>query len=77
MVQEDEEVQGERLLQKVYENGALFYDEDDISAIDQAREQLLRTLPLTALPTQESEVTQKMHQEMRKMLLANLVQTRK
>jgi len=73
LVQEEEEVKGERLLQKVYEHGTLFYDEDDISAIDTARQQLLRTLPLTEFPTQESETTHKMHQEVREKLLANLV----
>jgi hypothetical protein len=72
LVQENEEVQGERLLKKVYENGALFYDEDDIAAINQARQQLLATLPLIALPTRESEKTQLLHQEVRAKLLSNM-----
>jgi hypothetical protein len=73
LVQEEEEVRGERLLQKVYENGTLFYGDNDIAAIDEARQQLLHTLPLTELPTKESETTQRMHQEVRKNLLSNLV----
>jgi hypothetical protein len=58
----------------VYENGTLFYDKNDIAAIDQARAQLLRTLPLVDLPTVESKLTQTMHTAVREKLLSNLVQ---
>jgi hypothetical protein len=74
LVQEDEEICGERLLQKVYENGTLFYDGNDLAAIDEARKQLLRTLPLVELPTLESELTQALHIAVREKLLSNLVQ---
>ncbi|MDR2191220.1 MAG: hypothetical protein LBP53_08940 [Candidatus Peribacteria bacterium] len=60
------------MLHKVYENGKLFYDDNDIAAIDEARNRLLITLPLTAFPTVESPITQQMHQEVRTKLLSNL-----
>ncbi|MDR2541433.1 MAG: nicotinamide phosphoribosyltransferase domain-containing protein [Candidatus Peribacteria bacterium] len=72
LVQEDEEVQGERLLNKVYENGKLFYDDNDLAAIDRAREQLLKTLPLVDFPTRESEITREIHENVRAKLLANI-----
>jgi nicotinic acid phosphoribosyltransferase len=72
LVQEDEEVRGERLLSKVYENGKLFYDDNDLAAIDQARQQLLKTLPLADLPTRESEATKAIHENVRAKLLANI-----
>jgi hypothetical protein len=74
LVQEGEVVCGERLLQKVYENGTLLYDTNDLAAIDEARKQLLRTLPLVEFPTVESELTQALHVAVREKLLSNLVQ---
>jgi hypothetical protein len=58
----------------VYENGKLFYDDNDIAAIDEARQQLLYTFPLVELPTVKSELTQAMHVAVREKLLSNLVQ---
>jgi putative nicotinate phosphoribosyltransferase len=71
IVQENEEVRGERLLNTVYANGELQYDDNDLQAVSDARDQLLKTFALTALKTKESELTQKIHQEVRARLLSN------
>jgi hypothetical protein len=65
-------VKGKRLLTKVYENGKLFYGDNDLKAIDNARQQLLDTLPLVELPTQESDLTRALHEGVRAKLLANI-----
>ena len=65
VVQEDEEVQWERLLKTVYENGNLLYDDDDIKAVDTARSRLLETLQFVDLETRESEKTKRIHQAVR------------
>lgn len=72
IVQEDEEVQGERLLKNVYSNGELAYDDNDIQAVTDARDQLLKTFDLAKLETKESEKTKKIHEEVRERLLDNL-----
>ncbi|MFZ2151366.1 MAG: hypothetical protein WAZ12_01240 [Candidatus Absconditicoccaceae bacterium] len=72
IVQEDEEVKGERLLKNVYNNGALNYDDNDIQAVTDARNQLLKTFEMHKLETKESEKTKKVHEEVRDRLLSNL-----
>lgn len=72
LVQEDEEQQGERLLHPVYENGRLLYDLNDIKAIDDARNQLLKTIQRVDFPTQESDLTYQIHLQVRENLLSNL-----
>lgn len=72
IVQEDEEVQGERLLKNVYSNGQLHYDDNDIQAVNDARDQLLKTFELSKLETRESDRTRKIHEEVRERLLSNL-----
>ena len=72
IVQEDEKVQGERLLKNVYSNGELAYDDNDIQAVTDARDQLLKTFDLAKLETKESETTRKIHEEVRERLLDNL-----
>ena len=72
LVQENEEQLGERLLHPVYENGNLLYHEDDILAIDEAREQLLKTMQRVNYPTQESAVTHQMHLQVRERLMGCL-----
>lgn len=68
IVQEDEEIQWERLLQKVYEQGILFYDDNDIEAITNARTRLLETFALIDYPTIESHTTQKYRHNVRAKL---------
>ncbi len=68
IVQEDEEMQWERLLQTVYENGALYYDENDVQAINQARIRVGETWERMKYPTIESFKTQQYRQEVREKL---------
>ncbi len=72
IVQEDEEVMWERLLKTVYKNWVLNYDNNDIQAVNDARDQLLKTFEMHKLETKESEKTKKIHAEVRDMLLSNL-----
>ena len=72
IVQEDEEVLWERLLKTVYKNWVLNYDDNDIQAVNDARNQLLKTFEMHKLKTKESEKTKKIHAEVRDMLLSNL-----
>lgn len=71
IVQEDEEVQGERLLKNVYSNGELYYDDNDLQAVTDARQQLLNTFQISKLETRESEKTKKIHAEVRERLMSN------
>ena len=75
IVQEDEEVKGKRLLQPVYENGKLFYGDDDLQLIKDARGQLLDTFQRVELPTKKSERTQQMQDQVRERLVGSLAQT--
>ncbi len=75
IVQEDEEVKGKRLLQPVYENGKLFYGDDDLQLIKDARQQLLDTFQRVELPTKKSERTQQMQDQVRERLVGSLAQT--
>lgn len=69
IVQEFEEVGGERLLKSVYENGKLLYDTNDIAAVDVARRRLLETFDAVYLPSRESEITKEIHQKVRNRFL--------
>ena len=68
IVQEDEEIFGERLLTTVYENWALNYDENDIQAVNEARARVIETLEWMKYPTIESFKTQEYRQEVREKL---------
>lgn len=57
IVQESEEVQGERLLKDVVVNGKLLYDEDDFAAIDAAAALVKQSARLIDLPTIKSAYT--------------------
>lgn len=72
IVQEDEEVQGERLLKNVYSQGTLQYDDNDLEAVNAARQQLLKTFEMSKRETRESEKTEKIHADVRERLLSNL-----
>ncbi|MCX6824448.1 MAG: hypothetical protein NT085_04975 [candidate division SR1 bacterium] len=68
IIQEDEEIIGERLLKTVYEKGALNYDENDIQAVNEARARVIKTLEWMEYPTIESFKTQQYRQEVREKL---------
>ena len=72
IVQENEEVQWERLLKNVYSNGELKYDDNDIQAISDARNQLLRTFEMHTWEMKESDKTRKIHEQVRDNLMSNL-----
>jgi len=72
IVQEDEAVQGERLLKNVYNNGILNYDDNDLQAVNDARNQLLKTFEMHTWETKESEKTRKIHEEVRDNLMSNM-----
>ncbi|MCF7835117.1 hypothetical protein K9M48_03615 [Candidatus Gracilibacteria bacterium] len=69
VVQEDEEIKGERLLKTVYENGKLNYDDNDIQAVSNARARLMNTLAFANMKTKESDETQRIHAELRDRFL--------
>ncbi|HBB04355.1 TPA: hypothetical protein DCZ39_05705 [Patescibacteria group bacterium] len=69
IVQDDEEIQGKRLLKPVYENGKLLYGDDDIQAVTDARANLFETLNFLDLETKESETTKKIHEGVRERFL--------
>jgi len=71
IVQEEEEVQGERLLDTVYDHGELYFEGNDLDAIDQARARVKETFPQVSRPTRKSEKTIKAEQE----ALTKLLQT--
>lgn len=66
IVQEDEEVQGERLLKPIYRNGAiLFSEKSDIRAIDQAKDRVKESMKWILLSSRLSEKTEACKQEVR------------
>ncbi len=72
IVQEDEEVMWERLLKNVYSNGELKYDDNDLQAVDDARNQLLRTFEMSKWEMKESNKTREIHEQVRDNLMNNL-----
>lgn len=72
IVQEDEEIQWERLLQTVYENGKLNYDNNDIQAIHEARARVVETFQWMEYPTIDSFITETYRQQVREKLRRNV-----
>ena len=64
IVQEHEEVHGQRLLQPVVQNGRVLFDEDDFAAIDKATERVEQSARFISLPTIKSELTQALTAEL-------------
>lgn len=70
IVQESEEVRGERLLKPIYRNGAmLFAEKSDIKAIDQARDRVKSSMNLIMFPTRLSQKTQDCQAEVKERFL--------
>ncbi len=63
IVQDEEKVNGERLLQTVYKDGELKYGSDDFAYMDEARKYLIENFEKVFLPTEVSEATQKAQQQ--------------
>ena len=62
-LQDEEKVNGERLLQTVYKDGELKYGSDDFAYMDEARKYLIENFEKVFLPTEVSEATQKAQQQ--------------
>lgn len=72
IVQEDEKIEGERLLKKVYDKGEFLYEGNDMEAIDQARLRLKETFELSQLESKKSPRTTKIHKYVRNKIAGNL-----
>jgi nicotinic acid phosphoribosyltransferase len=57
IVQDEESIQGKRLLNTVYKNGTLAYDTNDIEYVNNARQCLIKNLDDIYKPTVQSEKT--------------------
>lgn len=70
IVQEDEPVQGERLLKTVYRNGKLLFEEpNDLRAVERARDRVQESMKHILLPTRLSEKTLAYQAEVKKRFL--------
>jgi hypothetical protein len=59
IVQEDEPVQGKRLLTTVYKNGVLAYPENDLTYIDTCRQHLIENFnDITKIPVRSTKTEQ-------------------
>lgn len=65
IVQDEEAIQGKRLLNIVYKNGDLRYNTDDIKYIDEARQNLIDNLSDIYKPTVLSETTKEVVEEVK------------
>ncbi len=72
LVQESEPVQWERLFQTVYDNWKIFYWDDDLQEIQKARQQVLKSKQWIDYPTQESDLTHELHEQVREHLKAQI-----
>jgi nicotinic acid phosphoribosyltransferase len=72
LVQESEPVQWERLFQKVYENGKIYFWDDDLQEIENARQQVLKSKQWIDYPTQESDLTHDLHEQVREKLKSQI-----
>lgn len=73
VVQDTEEIQGERLLTTAYDKGNLYLITDnDVEAITNARNQLQKTLEYVQWPTTESDLTKNIHTKVREQIRANI-----
>lgn len=73
VVQEKEPVQWERLLKQVVDQWKHCYDDNDIEATSTARKKVKETFYTKDLPSNESKLTQKIHQQVRRNIQANLL----
>lgn len=57
IVQEYEKVEGQRLLEKVYDHGEIFFKGNDLDAIDEAKKRLKETFEYIDFPSEDSAKT--------------------
>ena len=72
LVQDSEPVQWERLFQKVYENWKVYFGDDDLQEIENARQQVLKSKQWIDYPTQESDLTHDLHEQVREKLKSQI-----
>lgn len=72
LVQESEDMQWERLFQTVYDNWKIFYWDDDLQEIEKARQQVLKSKQWIDYPTQESDLTHDLHEQVREHLKSQI-----
>jgi len=72
LVQESEPVQWQRLLETVYDSWQIFYWDNDLEEIEKARQQVLKSKEWIDYPTQESDLTYKIHEQIREKLLSQI-----
>lgn len=72
LVQESEPVQWERLLETVYDNGTIYYWDNDLQEIENARQQVLKSEQWINYPTIESDLTHDLHEQVRENLKAQI-----
>ena len=72
LVQDSEPVHWERLFQKVYENWKIYFWDDDLQEIENARQQVLKSKQWIDYPTQESALTHDLHEQVRKKLKSQI-----
>lgn len=72
LVQESEPVQWERLFKTVYDNWNIYYEDNDLQEIENARQQVLKTRQWIDYPTEESDVTHDMHEQVREKLSSQI-----
>ena len=73
LVQEFEPVQWQRLFETVYDNWQIFYWDDDLEEIEKARQQVIRSKEWIHYETQESDLTNQMHEQVRERLRAQIL----
>jgi len=72
LVQDSEPVQWERLFQKVYENWKIYFGDDDLKEIENARQQVLKSKQRIDYPTQESDLTHDLHEQVGEKLKSQI-----
>ena len=72
LVQESEPIQWERLFKTVYDNGTIYYWENDLQEIENARQQALKSKEWIEYPTKESDYTSSLHEQVREGLKAQI-----
>ena len=72
LVQENEPIKWERLFKTIYDNWKIFFDDNDLIEIENAKEQVQKTKQWIDYPTQESDLTNKIHEDVRDTLKAQI-----
>jgi len=74
LVQESEPVQWQRLFERVYNNWQIFYWDDDLKEIEKARQQVIISEKWIGYPTQESDLTHQIHEQVREKLKSQKIE---